>query len=248
MNRLVMLKSRLKINFGNGISTPVVGIFAIVFISSMLVFIGWDWVSSVSGETDSAAESPTGSRTDSNGIPLPNLDDVQSVGSEGKEETIRNPFADPAGLTGETDETNPSIAALGEYDPKIVESFRPPAPETRPAASQVAAQPAGQKVSGTKTRLEARGYSSQARAVPTDSTLFDVSDLVPLGRVSGGSGPVEVIFRSISLERNIALPVGSKLHDGRLHAAGKDGVSFIFDDSGKGQVTKPWGRGISAER
>ena len=235
-------------NFGNGVSMPVIGIFAVVFISTMLIFIGWDWISSASGETDSATVGPTGSPTDLNGLSLPNLDDMPSVGSDVKNEAIRNPFADPAGLTGETDETNPSIAGLGEYDPKIVESFRPPTPEARPVATQAATQPAGQRVSGTKARLEARGYSSQARAVPTDSTLFDVSDLVPLGRVSGGSGPVEVIFRSISLERNIALPVGSKLHDGRLHAAGKDGVSFVFDDSGKGQVTKPWGRGNSSER
>ena len=238
-----MLKRVLNIDIGNGLSLPIAGGFLLVFLLTISFLSASEWLRSADPTADPLVPNPGKVTADANGVALPSLDNRRDAGISDGKEAIRNPFADPDGLTGEVDPSDSRVAGLGAYDPKLVESFKPPVPaDARPAPPQGGAS-SGVKISATRARWDARGYSARAQISYADSVLFDVSDLVPMGRVEGGSGPTEVIFRSISLERNVALPVGSKLHDGRLHSAGRDGVSFVFDDSGRGKITKPWGRG-----
>ncbi|NNF00453.1 MAG: hypothetical protein HKN25_15650 [Pyrinomonadaceae bacterium] len=98
----------------------------------------------------------------------------------------------------------------------------------------------------TKDRLEMWEERAQyGDRRPPSSTIFAISDLIPVAVVDGGSGEKEVIFYSESADRTLSFPIGTRFYDGWLVNVLDEGVLFSNEDKVRPvTIIKSWGRGI----
>ena len=73
-----------------------------------------------------------------------------------------------------------------------------------------------------------------------ESAIFFIDDLLPVGMVSGGSAPPEVLMYSISMKKTYSFPAGASFRDGWLATWRSDGVAFGDATKGGAIFLKPW--------
>jgi hypothetical protein len=147
------------------------------------------------------------------------------------ETVVHNPFIDHDGIgsnltvTAAPTSNAKTAAAIGPASTGAQVSRVPGMTQLRPVT------PIGPVDIGTRARHDQWvERQSHGGTVEPESEAFGVEDLVPVGFVSGGDRPDEVILYSISLCRTFSFPAGTRFYDGTLYGFNQAEVIFTFDN------------------
>lgn len=93
----------------------------------------------------------------------------------------------------------------------------------------------------TAAGIERRWAAIRAGLDPgPESAVFFIDDLLPVGMVSGGNAPPEVLMYSITMKRTYSFRAGAAFRDGWLATWRSDGVAFGDALRGGRIFMKPW--------
>lgn len=106
-----------------------------------------------------------------------------------------------------------------------------------------AAPPAQSPIDATRQRYVAWLEHGGARGdVALDPRIFAIEDLVPVGLVDGGKGGQEVMFHSEAIGKTVSFPQGTMFFDGWLTELRPEGVVFSFNDAQRTVRLRTWAR------
>lgn len=218
----------------------LIALFAMTFLALFMLLFVWDLFLAI-GESRALESNPAAQAPPVVIDPKIETELQKVLAFETIDNTVVNisdPFVDRSGLSN-------VVSAAGTAQQ---------ASATSPSGTATTASAAAS--SGTVTRTVSGTVSSSGSAnqvVPTSkdryeiweekvragydagpvSTAFAVEDLVPVGYVSGGSGPDEIMFHSLSLCRTFSFPVGARFFDGWLGSLSQQEVVFNLDDNAR---------------
>ncbi len=190
-----------------------------------------------------------------------NLSKVMSYDSASETVDIKDPFDDPSGLgnngqtatnAGTTNQTNPTKSAsvatttLAKNNPSKNQTVN-----TKPN-SNVGGVVINAKndvvTEDTLTRILRREERLRlGQDGGSESAVFAIDDLLPVGMVGGGEGTDEVMFYSQSADRTFSFPVGTQFYDGWLTEIKSEGVVFSLNDQYRTMKLRSWVRSIKSK-
>ena len=167
---------------------------------------------------------------------------------------IKNPFADPGGIS---DKANTLVGATAPQTNPALKTVNPAAAQTNPQRNQTPQNLAAKTIQpnqnvnlqpqmDTKARLQLREEKIRLGLDGgPEAAVFAIDDLLPVGAVSGGDGKEEVMFYSTSACRVVSFPVGTQFYDGWFDSLRPEGVVFGFFDQYRTMRMRAWGRSVT---
>ncbi len=235
---------------GAGGSNSVVRLIAIFLLTFFVVFVaGWIYdlfSESIESEQIEAAKSA--------GRPVltidPNIEKelskVLAFDENAPVADLKNPFSDRSNLS---DSTAARFSALPTRDQlaqadlsgSVRTSLARSGGGNASAAEEKKEEPKIDIAKVTFEAVRARDAAIRAGRDPgPESAIFFIDDLLPVGMVSGGSAPPEVLMYSITMKRTYSFPAGASFRDGWLATWRSDGVAFGDATKGGAIFLKPW--------
>ena len=171
---------------------------------------------------------------------------------------IKDPFTDHAGisdnaktLTGAITTTQtPTITPNPNNQNVVIANSTPKTPVQPNVSTNTGGGPTTSTNNilpevDTKMRIQMREEKIRiGQDGGPESAVFAIADLLPVGVVSGGDKPEEVMFYSAAADQTFSFPVGTHFFDGWLVELRPEGVVFGFNDQYSTMRLKSWGRSI----
>lgn len=171
---------------------------------------------------------------------------------------VKDPFADPGGISGLT-KTTANVITPQQIG---VKTGNTPAAQNLAAANQTRTDTPRRNSSGNQlygnnpqntvvedTKMRLTTWEQNGRFTVSgepEPQIFAVEDLIPVGVVSGGDEQKEVMFYSLAADRTLSFPVGTRFYDAWLMEVRDDGVVFTFNDTFHTSRLKSWGRSVKS--
>jgi len=224
----------------------VLGLFAVAFALFFLLFVGYDFLTSIS---DSSAADVAATQQQPIVIDPKIAEDLTKALATDESQNLAaiiDPFSDRAGLSG----TTAGAAA-------IAASTSGTNSASKPAVSSISGISGG-GTGGTSTgapfvsaidatRSRYNEWLARITAYgdrPLSPRVFSVEDLWPVGIVDGGNGNQEVMFYSEAAGRTVSFMVGTSFYDGRLTELRPEGVVFSSFDGRQPIRMRSWARSL----
>jgi len=173
---------------------------------------------------------------------------------------IKDPFNDSSGISNNgtpttAGNTRPTTQPAAKTTTSVTTPARSPKTTSNPQVAKTNNGSGGSTtdaknvvVEDTLTRILKRDERIRAGLdAGTESTVFAIDDLLPVGVVSGGDGADEIMFYSQSADRTFSYPVGTQFYDGWLTEIKSEGAVFSFNDQNRTMKLKSWARSIKSK-
>lgn len=250
-NELVATDSR---GSGPGAAVKLAGIFLVTFL---LVFVfGWAWdFANERFQRQQIEAAPSTSRTVLVVDPNIEKDLARVLSYEDSTESnvdLKDPFADGSNLSNAASRRFSALPTRDQLGPASGSQTSGSGGGTSSPGGSKNSSGGSSGGSGTEevkidvakeTREAVRRRESRIRAgmdPGPESSIFFIDDLLPVGMVSGGNEPPEVLMYSITMKKTYSFPAGAVFRDGWLATWRSDGVAF-GDATRDGAIfLKPW--------